>query len=127
MSSVGQLVRSLSVSQLLPPTVLVPGGMALGKLEEEYETESQEGGVQEEEGEGPTLPPEIDMKMAPNHLDWSQVSIDIAFAVLKDSAVQVLPAMPGLEDLSICYQVKNCGTDFRWNMFGLTDKVYTRV
>ena len=83
MSSVGQLVRSLSVSQLLPPTVLVPGGMALGKLEEEYETESQEGGVQEEEGEGPTLPPEIDMKMAPNHLDWSQVSIDIALVLLK--------------------------------------------
>ena len=25
-------------------------------------------------------------------------------------------------ELRLCYQVKNCGTDFRWNMFGMTNK-----
>ena len=25
-------------------------------------------------------------------------------------------------ELRLCYQVKNCGTDFRWNMFGMTSK-----
>ncbi len=27
-----------------------------------------------------------------------------------------------LPEFRVCYQVKNCGTDFRWNLFGMTAK-----
>ena len=34
----------------------------------------------------------------------------------------ILPLFPNLEKLLLCFQTKNCGVDFRWNMFGLTEK-----
>ena len=34
----------------------------------------------------------------------------------------ILPLFPRLERLILCFQTKRCGVDFRWNMFGLTEK-----
>jgi Ran GTPase-activating protein (RanGAP) involved in mRNA processing and transport len=41
-----------------------------------------------------------------NHLDFSMI----------------LPLFPNLLEVRLCFQVKKCGIDFRWNMFGMTEK-----
>ena len=55
---------------------------------------------------GPGQPDEIDMTSPANHLDFAAI----------------LPLFPRLERLILCFQTKRCGVDFRWNMFGLTEK-----
>ena len=55
---------------------------------------------------GPKLPDEIDMVTPANHLDFSAI----------------LPLFPNLVKMVLCFQTKKCGIDFRWNMFGMTEK-----
>ena len=55
---------------------------------------------------GPKLPDEIDMVTPANHLDFSVI----------------LPLFPNLVKMVLCFQTKKCGIDFRWNMFGMTEK-----
>ena len=55
---------------------------------------------------GPPLPPEINMKVPANHFDFGAI----------------FPNLSALEEFHLCFKVKSCGTDFRWNMFGMTSK-----
>ncbi|TRY67387.1 hypothetical protein TCAL_06440 [Tigriopus californicus] len=50
--------------------------------------------------------PEINMKVPGNHLDFGQI----------------LPSLGELEEFSVTYQLRNCGTDFRWNIYGMTSR-----
>ena len=55
---------------------------------------------------GPPLPAEINMKVPANHFDFGAI----------------FPQLSGLEEFHVCFKVKSCGIDFRWNMFGITSK-----
>ena len=55
---------------------------------------------------GPSVPDEIDMVTPANHLDFSII----------------LPLFNNMEKLVLCFQTKRCGVEFRWNMFGMTEK-----
>ena len=87
---------------------------------------------------GPCPPDEIDMVTPANHLDFSIIlplfpnitEIRLCFQV--DKAEKQSIAMTHCRCIkytgqrltfNICVQVKKCGIDFRWNMFGMTEKV----
>ena len=41
-----------------------------------------------------------------NHLDFAMI----------------IPLFPNLTEVRLCFQIKKCGINFRWNMFGMTEK-----
>ena len=112
--AVGKIVKLLQLSQLLSPTLMVPAGQALADKTKVVASEPGTGQTTPLSGlsrasspeSGPRLPDEIDMITPANHLDFSTI----------------LPLFPNLEKLVLCFQTKKCGIDFRWNMFGMTEK-----
>ena len=109
--AVGKIVEQLELAQLLSPTIMVPAGQGLtGKPETVVSSRSTTplSGVSRSTTpeSGPKLPDEIDMLTPANHLDFSVI----------------LPLFPNLDKLILCFQTKRCGVDFRWSMFGLTEK-----
>ncbi|XP_023339532.1 T-complex-associated testis-expressed protein 1 isoform X2 [Eurytemora carolleeae] len=117
---VGSIVKYLRITQLLPPEVTT-SNQTVVQSKGEVEVESTQS--KEVLSRTPSLisfdqsnissPPRVptpvqilDMDIPPNHLDFSLL----------------LPLIPNLEELHICCQVKKCGLEFRWSMFGLTEK-----
>ena len=104
----------LRLTQLLSPTLMVPAGQCLADRSQAAASPPASGHTTPLSGlsrastpeTGPRLPDEIDMKTPANHLDFSII----------------LPLFPNLESLVLTFQTKKCGVDFRWNMFGLTEK-----
>ena len=102
----------MRLTQLLSPTLMVPGGQCLGapvmaSAPASARSTPLSGLSRASTPEsGPRLPDEIDMKTPANHLDFSLL----------------LPLFPNLESLVLTFQTKKCGVNFRWNMFGMTEK-----
>ena len=106
------MCQMLRLTQLLTPTLMVPGGQCLGgpaiaTAPASARSTPLSGLSRASTPEsGPGLPDEIDMKTPANHLDFSLL----------------LPLFPSLESLVLTFQTKKCGVNFRWNMFGMTEK-----
>ena len=106
------MYQLLRLTQLLSPTLMVPGGQCLGapamaSAPASARSTPLSGLSRASTPEtGPRLPDEIDMKTPANHLDFSLL----------------LPLFPNLESLVLTFQTKKCGVNFRWNMFGMTEK-----
>ena len=111
--AVGAKLVMLSASQLLTPTIMVPAGQALGggKVSPPLSGASTplEGELSRASSpeSGPSIPDEIDMVTPANHIDFSNL----------------LPLFPNMEKIMLTFQTKKCGVDFRWNMFGMTEKL----
>ena len=108
--ALGKIVKTLELTQLISPTIMVAAGQALKGQRKSPSipgsATSSRSTSRSSSPSGPNEPEEIDMTTPANHLDFSIV----------------LPLFPNLEELILCFQVKKCGIDFRWNMFGLTEK-----
>jgi len=95
-------VFSLDVEQLLPPPSAEPD------IVDEPEPEPETGAAIDLDGADADEEDDDDSKQS-----------DLAVEDHLDVGTLV-ESLPKLEELSVCYKVKDCGMKFRWNMFGMT-------
>ena len=105
-------MQVLELSQLMCPTVMVPAGQGVHRparpdsAAKSMASSTSDLSSRSSSPDGPGNPDEIDMTAPANHLDFSMI----------------IPLFPNLTAVRLCFQVKRCGIDFRWNMFGMTEK-----